>query len=89
MCVETPEGRGVVGPGETAFVPEGVPHMLTSIGAELRRSLVIVLHDTSRPASAPAHDVITAIERLAELHARGILSDAEFAAKKAELLGRI
>jgi hypothetical protein len=40
-------------------------------------------------ASAPAHDVITAIERLAELHARGILSDAEFAAKKAELLGRI
>jgi len=40
-------------------------------------------------AKGPAHDVITAIERLAELHARGILSDAEFAAKKAELLGRI
>jgi hypothetical protein len=32
---------------------------------------------------------ITAIERLAELRARGILSEAEFAAKKAELLGRI
>ena len=56
MCVETPEGRGVVGPGETSFVPEGVPHMLTSIGAEQRRSLVVVLHDASRPASAPAHD---------------------------------
>ena len=40
-------------------------------------------------ASGAAHDVITAIERLAELQARGILSDAEFAAKKAELLGRI
>ena len=40
-------------------------------------------------AGAPAHDAIAAIERLAALHARGILSDAEFAAKKAELLGRI
>jgi len=40
-------------------------------------------------AKSPAHDIITAIERLAELHSRGILSNAEFAAKKAELLGRI
>src|SRR4051794_17912491 len=56
MCVETPEGRGVVGPGETSFVPEEVPHMLTSIGAEQRRSLVIVLRDASRPGSVPAHD---------------------------------
>ena len=56
MCVETPEGRGVVGPGETSFVPEGVPHMLTSIGAEQRRSLVIVLRDASRSGSVPAHD---------------------------------
>lgn len=56
MCVETPEGRGMVGPGETSFVPEGVPHMLTSIGAEQRRSLVIVLRDGSRPGSVPAHD---------------------------------
>jgi hypothetical protein len=32
---------------------------------------------------------VTAIERLAELRARGLLSEAEFAAKKAELLGRI
>ena len=37
----------------------------------------------------PAHDAITAMERLAELRARGILSDSEFAVKKAELLGRI
>ena len=40
-------------------------------------------------ATGEAYDAITAIERLAELHARGVLSDAEFAAKKAELLGRI
>ncbi|MDQ6640011.1 MAG: SHOCT domain-containing protein [Pseudomonadota bacterium] len=41
------------------------------------------------PRAGAAHDVITAIERLAELRARGIVSESEFAAKKAELLGRI
>ena len=57
MCVETPEGRIVAGPEEgAASVPEGVPHMLTGLGTEQRRSLVIVLHDVSHPASAPARD---------------------------------
>ena len=56
-CVETPEGRIVAGPEEgAAFVPVGVPHMLTGLGAEQRRSLVIVLRGASSPASAPAHD---------------------------------
>ncbi|VEG58557.1 Uncharacterised protein [Mycolicibacterium aurum] len=45
------------------------------------------------PASAPASgntaDIIAAIESLAGLHARGILSDEEFTAKKTELLGRL
>jgi hypothetical protein len=34
-------------------------------------------------------DVFTKIERLAELHQRGILSNEEFVAKKTELLGRL
>jgi hypothetical protein len=34
-------------------------------------------------------DIIAAIESLAGLHERGILSDEEFAAKKTELLGRL
>ncbi len=34
-------------------------------------------------------DPFAAIERLADLHAKGILGDDEFAAKKAELLARI
>src|SRR5712691_11654566 len=34
-------------------------------------------------------DIFAKIERLAELHQKGILSDAEFASKKAELLTRI
>jgi hypothetical protein len=42
----------------------------------------------SRAASGH-EDILAAIERLAELHARGILTEAEFSAKKAELLGRL
>jgi hypothetical protein len=47
---------------------------------------------TARHASEPSGDsgaIIAAIESLAGLHERGILSDEEFAAKKAELLGRL
>jgi Short C-terminal domain len=33
--------------------------------------------------------VFATIEKLAQLHAKGILSDEEFAAKKAELLSRL
>ena len=42
-----------------------------------------------RAADVPAHDVYEAIEKLAGLKVKGILSDEEFAAKKAELLARI
>jgi Short C-terminal domain len=45
------------------------------------------------PASAPSGEdpsaIVAAIESLAGLHERGILSDEEFAAKKTELLGRL
>ena len=35
------------------------------------------------------NDALAQLERVAELHRKGVLSDAEFAAKKAELLARI
>ena len=41
------------------------------------------------PASTSSEDVFGAIERLAELHQKGILTEEEFTAKKAELLSRI
>jgi hypothetical protein len=44
---------------------------------------------TLSKASAGHEDPIGAIERLAELHARGIQTEAEFSAKKAQLLDRI
>ena len=46
----------------------------------------------SPPASSPSageNDVLAALERLGELKQRGILSEEEFAAKKAELLSRL
>jgi hypothetical protein len=43
---------------------------------------------TSKAASGH-EDILAAIERMAGLHARGILTEAEFSAKKAELLGRL
>ena len=48
-----------------------------------------------QPAAAPAaaggrdSDIFASIERLAELHAKGVLNDNEFSAKKAELLSRL
>lgn len=48
---------------------------------------------TPAPAAAPSGgdsaSIIAAIESLAGLHARGILTDEEFATKKAELLSRL
>ena len=42
------------------------------------------------PASTqPASDPLSLIERLAELRAKGVLTEEEFVAKKAELLGRL
>jgi uncharacterized membrane protein YdbT with pleckstrin-like domain len=41
------------------------------------------------PAAAPAATVPEQIEQLADLHRRGVLSDAEFARKKQELLDRM
>jgi hypothetical protein len=48
-----------------------------------------------QPISAPTapqpgeDDIFAKIERLAALHAKGILTDEEFSTKKAELLARL
>lgn len=57
ICLETPEGRrlGEAG-GEPVVVPEGPPMRLTAVGPDIRRSLVIVLHDASQPASISVSD---------------------------------
>jgi len=49
QCLETPEGITVARKGEGAVVPEGPPMALSSVGTEMRRSVLLVLHDTSQP----------------------------------------
>lgn len=44
---------------------------------------------TTSVAAQPAGDIFATLEKLAELHGKGILSDEEFASKKAELLSRL
>ena len=39
------------------------------------------------PPAAPQNDVITQLQQLGDLHAQGILTDEEFAAQKAKVLG--
>jgi Flp pilus assembly protein TadD/quercetin dioxygenase-like cupin family protein len=57
ICLETPAGKSIGRAGEQhAIVEAGPPMELTATGTEVRRSLAIVLHDSSKPASVLAPD---------------------------------
>jgi quercetin dioxygenase-like cupin family protein len=56
-CLETPQGRQIGRAGsEYVIVPGGPPMHLTATGTEQRRALVLILHDSSKPATTPVHD---------------------------------
>jgi Short C-terminal domain len=42
-----------------------------------------------KASQVPSEDIFSTLERLAELHKKGVLTEEEFTAKKAELLARI
>ena len=56
-CLETPDGTliGRAG-GQDVIVPGGPPMHLTATGTEQRRALVLILHESAKPASSLAHD---------------------------------
>jgi len=56
QCLETPDGITITRAGEGAVVPEGPPMALSSVGTELRRSVVFVLHDPAEPWITMVHD---------------------------------
>ena len=56
QCLETPEGMTVAHAGDTTIVPEGPPMALNSVGSETRRSVLLVLHDTTQPWITMASD---------------------------------
>lgn len=49
QCLQTPDGESTTRAGEGAVVPMGPPMVLTGMGTEMRRSVVLVLHDASQP----------------------------------------
>ncbi len=56
-CLETPAGtmEGRAG-GQHVIVPAGPPMELTATGTDVRRALVLILHDSSQPASSAVSD---------------------------------
>jgi quercetin dioxygenase-like cupin family protein len=55
-CLETPEGKQVRRIGTSVIVPAGQPMKLTVTGTDERRSLVLVLHDSTKPWRTMAPD---------------------------------
>lgn len=56
-CLETPDGTlvGRAG-GPPVIIPDGPPMHLTATGTKQRSALVLILHDSSKPATTLAHD---------------------------------
>ncbi len=48
-CLETPDGKQVGSKGVDIVIPEGVSMELTATGKEVRRGMMLVLHDSSKP----------------------------------------
>jgi hypothetical protein len=61
--------------------------ILTSIRSLKAAADTVLARASAGPATPPAADVATQLKQLADLHAAEALSDAEFAAAKARLLG--
>ena len=49
QCLRTPVRTIVARAGEGAVVPEGPPMILSTVGSETRRSVLMVIHDSRRP----------------------------------------
>ena len=56
QCLETPNGLIVASAGGGAMVPEGWPMAISSVGAETRRALVLILHRSDQPYSMAVDD---------------------------------
>jgi quercetin dioxygenase-like cupin family protein len=56
QCLETPDGISVVRAGAGAVVQQGPPMILQSVGSETRRSVLLVLHESSQQWVTPAPD---------------------------------
>ena len=87
--------RGTVNPAEPREGTIGVETTAPAFRTATTSSVSIPV--TPKPSAGPtggavrmsSDEVLSLIEKVADLHAKGILTDAEFEAKKAELLSRL
>ena len=56
QCLRTPDSTTLIRAGEGGFISSGPPMVLTSVGTETRRALVLVLHDPSEAWMTMASD---------------------------------
>jgi len=49
QCLQTPDAEMIARAGQGSVVRAGSPMVLTGMGTEMRRSVVLVLHDASQP----------------------------------------
>lgn len=77
--------------GEPGRETGGVPERESGSAQQAEQPVPIASTPTpsANPAPAPTGDVFEMIERLSELHRKGVLTEAEFSAKKTELLARL
>ena len=54
QCLETPSGANRAKAGGTMTVPPNVPMQLNITGTEVRKSLVVVIHDSSQARGTPS-----------------------------------
>jgi quercetin dioxygenase-like cupin family protein len=55
-CMKTPDGKQIRRTGVNLVVPEGVSMELMASGTEVRRGMILVLHDSSKPATPLVSD---------------------------------
>jgi quercetin dioxygenase-like cupin family protein len=56
QCLETPAGRTIARAGDTTIIPGDTPMTLLALGSDLRRSMVLILHDSARAAATYIND---------------------------------
>ena len=53
QCLETPNGVITARQGQSMIAPDGWPMAISSLGSDLRRTLVLVLHRSDEPYTMP------------------------------------
>jgi uncharacterized membrane protein YdbT with pleckstrin-like domain len=81
------ESAGAQGQSRMTDIPD--PEAFQSELYRVREARSIELKGVGSASSSAPRDAVAQLEALAELHARGALTDAEFEAKKSKLLGEI